>query len=360
MNPKDPSETLRLRLKEGAIPLLLFLHGQDGGRILALAEQVRSHCLEPSTRSLNLNGFDARETPISTVLESARTLPMFSAWRVVLVANASAWVKSEWEKAIPYLKDPSPSTSLILRGEKPPPSQEAVQAIRAKGFIWEIRPRSPSQAESWVAERVRQEGRRILPGAARALVERVGTMQADLEGEIQKLLAFCGHPGPIGEEAVEEVAAAARTHKLYDLTDALSEHRTGDALRILHRLFEDGAAPLALLGMMARQVRLLWHARESLWSKGPEADWAKDLSIPPFLQERLLKQARKWDEPSLMRALEGLARIDRMLKGGRSDPELLMDRWVLSQTAPGPWEGPQPSGSGRRQRQEGPPIGSVR
>jgi DNA polymerase-3 subunit delta len=350
VNPKDPSETLRLRLEKGDIPLILFLHGQDGGRILALVEQLRSRCLEASTRSLNLNAFDARESPISTVLDSARTLPMFSAWRVVLVTNASAWGKTEWEKAVPYLQDPSPSTCLIFRGEKPPPSQDAALAIRGKGLLLELRPRSQGQAVAWVTERIRRENRRILPEAARALVERVGTLEGDLEGEIQKLLVFSGHSGPIGAEEVEEVAAAARTHKLYDLTDALSEYRTGDALRILHRLSEDGAAPLALLGMMVRQVRLLWHASEASRGDRPRSEWAEGLAIPPFLQERLLRQARKWDDSSLRRALEGLVKIDRMLKGGRSDPELLMDRWVLSQAARGPRDGTKPPESrGRRQ-----------
>ena len=325
----DPAEAVRDRLQRGEIPLVLCIHGDDEGRGLSLVEQVRGRCMEESTRAFNENVFDALETPMGRVILAARTLPMMSAWRVVLVNNASHLSKADWDTALPYLKDPCPSTCLIFRGHKLTMSAEATETIRKGGAMVELRPRSERQAQAWLVERVRREGKVISSDAARALVERVGTLEGELEGEAQKLVAFVGAQATVEEEDVRQVAAEVRSHRVFDLTDALGEQRTADGLKILHRLLEEGSAPLGLLGMMARQVRLLWFAGESVRGGRGRSDWVKRFSVKPFLVDKLAGQARNWDAGSLRKALLGLAQIDRSMKSGKLDPEILLDQWVL-------------------------------
>lgn len=339
--------------------MLLYLYGEDEGQIRSFVEQVRVQCVGESSQAFNLNVFDASETPIERILEAAQTLPVLSAWRVITVSNASAYGKPDWERAIPYLNDPSPSTCLIFRGREAPQLKESVQAISSHGAVLEFRPRTEHQAEAWIRQRVHQEGKRIYPEATQALIERVGTRESEMETELQKLLAYAGEAKAIRAEDVQEVAAEARIHRVFDLTDALAERRTWDALKILHRLLEEGTPPLALLGMMVRQIRLLWFAREALDQGIGKSQWAHRLSIPSFLQDRLLKQARIWDETSLWKAFEGLTRLDRTFKSGGLDPEVLMDHWILNlgQIDPGRdrWG---PIVRGNRRPRTAPPIGS--
>jgi DNA polymerase-3 subunit delta len=310
------------------------MHGEDERRARSLEEEVRRRCVSASSRAFNENVFDARETALDRILQAARTLPMFGARRLVVVTSATSLSRSEWEKALPYLRDPCPTTCLIFRGEgKPMASPEVVAAIRRQGVLIEFRARSDRQAETWVVERVRGQGKRISVDAARAIVERVGNLEGGLEGEVQKLIAYVGERGEVSEEDVQEVAADVRMRKVFELGDALGERRPAELLKILHRLLEDGAAPLALLGMLARQIRLLWHAGFAA-SQGAEAPspLPQGYSVPPFVRERLMRQSKGWDEQGLRAALGDLRKIDRSLKSGRLDPESLLNRWVLGRT----------------------------
>lgn len=327
LGERDPVLAWQARLDRGEIPLVLFVYGEDEGRLLSFMNRLRAKCLEEATRSFNLSLFDTRETPLGRILDAARTFPVLSSRRMVVVNNASSLGKAEWEGMISYLRRPSPSTCLVLRGDSQPSSPEVIKAIQDVGAVLEFRPRTERQAEEWVVNRVRMEGKRILPEAARALVGEVGTMQGALESEVEKLLLYAWDKATIGEEEVREVTVGAKRHRIFDLADALGERREADALRILHRLLDEKDSHLKILGMLARQVRMIWHTKDSIQS-GRDVSSAQS-QIPAFARARILKQAHKWDEPSLRRALEGLGDLDRAFKGGRLAPEVLLDEWVL-------------------------------
>jgi DNA polymerase-3 subunit delta len=325
---KETIDTWRKRVERGEVPKVLFLHGEDEGRILSFVEDVRHRCLQGAMPEFNQNLFDAPDTPFDRVLEAAETLPVLSDWRLVIVRNASSYGKEHWDSALRYFNDPSPTTCLVLRGEKPPSHQPVLKAIASHGAVLEFRPRSKREAGSWIADRATAEGKKLSGEAIGALLDRVGTREGELEVELQKLFAYVGANITIDEGDVREVAAEAKTHRIFDLTDAVAEHRTADALKILHRMLDDGTPPLSLMAMMARQVRLLFMVRESSRSKA-DSDRLRSLSLPPFLQDRLVKQCRGWDDPLLTRALNGLVLLDRALKSGAVRPEILLDRWVL-------------------------------
>jgi DNA polymerase-3 subunit delta len=333
--------------RQTQLPMLLFLYGEDEGRITSFVTLVRRRCLGEAPVDFNLNVFDASEVPITRVLEAAQTLPVLSAARVVQVSNASSYRKVDWQQALGYLRNPSPSTCLIFRGRTKPDSKEVMDLFAERAGLVEFRPRSERQAEAWIQQRAAQEGKVIEDGAIALLLDRAGTRQGDLEREIEKLLIFVDQRKKIREEDVLAAATGIRSHTLFELTDALSEQRGADALRILHRLLDEGTAPLALLGMLARQLRLLWLAGSAAGAGGRERlQCTKKFSVPPFVRERLIKQARNWNEASLRRAYAALVRLDHCFKGGHLEPGVLLDRWVL--VAVGSKEKP----SGERQRRK--------
>lgn len=323
------ADAWQMRVQRGDIPPVLYLYGEDEGRVHAFAECVRDQCLGQASQAFNFNAFDAAETSIVRAVEAALTLPVLSKRRLVSVSNASAYGKSDWEKALPYLERPSTTTCLLFRGNKTPELKKAVRLIESHGAVLEFRPRTDKQAQDWIQQWVRREGKSISAEAARELIDRVGTKEGDLLGEIRKLTAYTGGRTAIGVDDVEEVAAGARPRKIFDFTDALAERRTSDALQILHQLLEDGTAPLAMLGMMSRQIRLIWLTRDALQKRLGKDQLTQRLAVPSFLHQRLRNQAGKWDELSLWNALEALIRMDRALKSSGLAAELMMDHWVL-------------------------------
>lgn len=324
---RDPVSAWKARLDRGDIPLIVFLYGEDEGRLLSFMNLLRTKCLDETTRPFNLSRFDAEEIPLERILDAARTFPVLSPRRMVVVDNASSFGQAEWEGMIPYLRRPSPSTCLVLRGDSRPDSPEVVKAIQDVGAVLEFKRCTERQAEEWIVDTVRNAGKRIPLNVARVLIGEVGTMQGALEGEVEKLLLYASDKATIGEEDVREVTVGAKSHKIFDLTDALGERREVDALRILHTLLDEKDSHLKILGMLARQVRMIWHTKDSIQS-GRDVSSSQG-KLPAFARARLLKQTHKWEEASLRRALEGLGDLDRAFKGGMLAPEVLLDKWIL-------------------------------
>jgi DNA polymerase-3 subunit delta len=322
---KDNWEALMECLRKGEAPALIWLYGEDQGKGRSLLEELRSKFVPEPVRSFNHVCLDAREAGLERILEIARSLPMLSRYKLIVVYNASELRKSDLERSLGYFQAPCPSTCLVFWAQKPPQSEKLAKLLKEKRALVELRPRSESGAQAWVRDRVRQEGKDITAEAARALIQRVGTQEGPLEWEIQKLLAFVGQKRLIQDSDVEDVAAEARSSTLFELTDALSENRTAHALRTLHRILGQGTAPLAVVGMLARQLRLLLTAMSVKKGVPPPVE----LQVPDFVWERLLRQAAAWNETRLLTALRALMGVDTAMKSGRLDPEVLLDQWVI-------------------------------
>jgi DNA polymerase-3 subunit delta len=290
--------------------------------ILAL---LKERCLAGGLPEFNFSQFDAAETPVHRVLEAVRTLPVMCPRRLVVVRDANQFDSSSWELLSAYIRDPSATSCLVFKAHGPPRDTNVQGLLRKTGAFLEVRVRTRRDARQWIIEEANRMSKRIDPEAAWALLERAGTHQGDLRMELEKALVYVGDSPVITEQDIQEVAAGAPTQRIFDLTDAVSEGRTRDAVKCLHGLLEEGVSPLRILGMLARQIRLLWIARVT----GPGERWGQGMDIPDFVRSRLLKAAPLWSIPRLIRALDGLHKIDMALKGSSIRADVLLDHWIM-------------------------------
>ncbi len=324
---KDPIDSLVKEFSSGRVPPLVWIYGEDQGRISRFIQQLKKLLLREEVRSLNEAVVDAKEVPPERIWELARGLPMLSQWRLIVVDNASEISQRSWERALDYLRRPAPTTCLIFRAQKPPPAGEVSQLLRGKGVVVEARPRSEASALDWIENAANGKGKRITRGAARLLLELIGPDESSLDAELEKLVSFVAEGDLIEEHHVQEITAGVRTSTLFQLTDALGEGRLSEALKVMDRLMDQGTSPLAALGMLARQLRLLQSAL--LWRKGETHCSFSPDQISEFLREKLLNQSGQWSEERILNALRGLAWIDRKVKSGRLEARWLLDRWIL-------------------------------
>ena len=68
----------------------------------------------------------------------------------------------------------------------------------------------------------------------------------------------------MSEDQVKEAVSHSRVYTVFELMDAVSTKDCGSSLRILKRYLEEEdlrEAPPGLIGMLNRQIRLLWQAK---------------------------------------------------------------------------------------------------
>jgi DNA polymerase III delta subunit len=131
---------------------------------------------------------------------------------------------------------------------------------------------------------------------------------------------------------VKEAVTHSRVYTVFELMDAVSMKDCASSLRILKRYLEEEDprdAPLGLISMLNRQVRLLWQAKGVLLKRGGAQEVQKKTGLSPFPARKLVEQAPRWTEKELKNALERLRRSDDRLKSG-SSPRVILESLVLS------------------------------
>lgn len=326
---RDVAESFLVEASRGRVPPLLWVYGEDQGRITRFLNELRRILVPEQLRPFNEVSVDCKEVGLEKVLELSLDLPMIGGRRLILVSNASEFPTRAWESFAGLLQRSSSGACIAFKAERPPP-EPIVKIMKERGIILEFRPRSEMAAVSWVRTRIAREGKTIAVEAARALVALVGTSEGPLEGEIQKLLCLTGERDNINEEDVQEACFGIRTRALYELTNAIGESKRTDALRTLQALLRQGVNPLALVAVLAKHLRQLCGVLDPR-GQGTTPSHPKQ-QVSEYAWERLLREARRWPEERLLEALRWLAHIDKLSKSGRMEPSWLLERWIIEFT----------------------------
>lgn len=311
--------------ERGNVPPVALLHGSEP-RLLeeALARVTRALLPDPSLLVLNREVFDADGVTVDIVVRSALTLPSFAPARLVVVKRSQALSPRDADPLIDYLRDPNPLTRLLfLADESLAPGHWLTKALPPAAVIGV--PRLTGRAlTAWLQERAREEGYELSAGAAHLLTRWAGEDLTTLSNELEKALLFCG-PGQrlITEEEVRQVVGEHRLLKSFELADAVVRGDVGEALPLLEALLAAGEEPLAILGLLARQIRTTWQVSEWCRQGRSVEEISRQLHRPTFAVETLADRARSLPSGSLSQALTRCWEAERRLKsGGRARPEL--------------------------------------
>ena len=223
---------------------------------------------------------------------------------------------------VAYLRDPCPTTVLVLTGERLDGRSKLAQAARTAGVLTVLEGPKPAELPRWILLRAQAAGWRMTQAAAARLGDLVGPELGVLAMSLEKLSLHAGDNEPIEVDDVVAVMASTRDASIFELTGAISRRDWATASIRLRALVGDGEAPLLLLNMVVRQARLLLGAKQA---GGRAQDLAHALGVRPFVAEHLLRDARGFAEDELLRALSDAEACDLALKNSRIAPVLHLD-----------------------------------
>ncbi len=174
-------------------------------------------------------------------------------------------------------------------------------------------------------------GLRIDGEASAYLHQIIGNSLRDLYGELEKLrLRY--EDEMVGVEQVKGLAIHSRVYTIFELMNRVSEKNCLDSLVVLNRFLEEEDkkdAPLRILGMLNRQIRIMWQTKSILSKGGQIREVAKRLGLPDFSARDFVKHAQCWSIEELERGLQLLYETDGWLKSG-SRPKPILENLVFT------------------------------
>lgn len=313
------------------MPPVVLVHGVEPVLLEdAAVALTRALCPDPGTAALSREVLDAKESGAEVIVRSALTLPFLTDRRLVIVRGVEALTAKAGEALAGYVAAPNPSTVLLLlAGVELAANHWLLRAIASAGASAAAvaLPRPVGRAlVGWIRHRATADGYELGEDAAALLVELVGDDLTTLVGEVAKA-ALAGGPDNrrVTPREVRAVVGLQRLHHIFDLTRAVAERDLGAAQALLGALLTAGEEPLAVLGMLAREARSVWQAREWLREGRREDEVMRLLRRPPAAATPVIALARALSDAGAAGRLARCWDVERRLKlGGAPRPELAL------------------------------------
>jgi DNA polymerase III subunit delta len=284
-----------------------------GQEVRSLIDEVvgeRDHALVVE----ELGGVATEELDVGAVVDACLTPPFLIDRRVVVVREAGRLLTADVPRLVEVVRQPLPTTVLILVGGGGVVPAPLVKAIREHGQIIDVTTSKAGERKTWLHEHLRDAPVRLEPAAADVLARHVGEDLGRVEGLLGALRAAYGDGARISADDLTPYLGEAGGVPRYELTDAIDKGDPGRALVVLHRLLDAGG--LAPMQIMAT---LHGHFANMLALDGDdvvgERDAAALLGTAPFVAKKALEQSRRLGSAKIAEAITLIAAADLDVRG---------------------------------------------
>jgi DNA polymerase-3 subunit delta len=316
------------RAKKGEVLPIYVISGAERYLSSVLVDALRTAALSGGLAELNEDKYTAGEVSAEKVIAAARTMPMMAKNRFVIVRNADKWdedKESPLDVLAEYARDPSPSTCLVVVGEKLDKRRKLVAMGRKEGFFIDCQPLHPRDLPRFVVEQARVRGHAMDDDAAELVAELSGPELGPVVDAIERLSLYVGAGAPITEDAVGACVTRIRTADTWQLVDAVGRRDLGTSLRLLADVYDPRDRGLPLLGLLAWSMRLLARVQANMDAGASADDAARKAGVPPFRVRDVTSRAKQIRSAETQRWLGVLAETDLALKGSKRPPQAVLE-----------------------------------
>jgi DNA polymerase-3 subunit delta len=227
------------------------------------------------------------------------------------------------------MAQPYPTACLVLSSTHKKGLEKVQEEAETRGGLVQFNAPTERDAPRWLQMRARQYQKLLSPQAASCLVDQLGVDLFRLQSELEKLVAYVGDRDHIDLGDVKEAVISQRSFTVFELLRYVSQGQTRQAISSLRNLLLAGEHPLGILALLARQIRLMWQAKDGATRQLPPAELCKKLGLSPSVVNSYTQQAQSFSEEELYRILCIIRDTDLAVKSTSTAPQLLLEALVL-------------------------------
>jgi len=330
-------EQLSDHLRKGPLSPLYWIAGDETLLCQEATDAVR--------RTAREQQFEEREVYFvdsgfkwQAVVDSCNSLSLFASRKLIELRLPRFRLDDAGRQALAaYLESANPDTLLLLSSPKPEAAALKTRWFRAiadAGVFVQIWPVDSRQLPGWIGHRLQQKGLQATPDAIRLLCDRVEGNLLAAAREVEKLaLLRAGNDDqpPIDARFIATMVADNARYNVFQMIDHALAGNARKALRSLNSLLAEGSEPLMLLGMIARELRMLLQLCRACES-GTALEQAMQQERVWKSRQGIVKQAMAYLDSGQVEQLLKMARqADLAVKGMDSMPvKMILDDLVLA------------------------------
>ena len=314
-------------LREGLRPLYLLLGNEIYLRRVA-AQTIADTALHGTLlREFNESSFSLLSDSVRSAVAAAEQLPMMSETRVVRVRDFARLREADEDLLIRYLQNPVPSTVMIFTADELDKRKKSSKVLLDVCTVVEFGPLKDAEAKTWARTRLKELKITADDQVLTDIIRLVGTDVQTLYNELDKLASAAADTGRITLELVDELIGRSRELSNFELGDHLLAGDRKRALQTLHRLLEDGAEPVMLVGLIAGNYHRLALGKHLL-TRGGREEVFRNLSLPPFKRDAYISTLQRSSAAKIARGIQLTAAADLAIKTSQATPRLQLEMLV--------------------------------
>lgn len=287
----------------------------------------------------NFVSYDALECEMLDVMYEATLMPICEDSRTIVVDNAAflstekskkVTLTKEEEKAIlDYVKNPNSAVTMIfiVHSEKIDEKNAIIKAVKENGRI--IEALNPSDKD-WIkyAEKLfANYGIEANYNVIDEFTKRTNKDAMLMNNEIKKLALYSNK---ITMNDLDLLVAKPLEDKIFNLCTLIVTNKTKEAINLYRDLLVKNEEPVAIIALIATQIRLFVDVFTLSEAGLSQADISKELNIHPYRIKLALDNRRYIKLKNLKQEIDNLYKLDYDIKSGKIDRFFGLEMFILN------------------------------
>lgn len=273
---------------------------------------------------LAIERFEAADTPAEQILSAVTGSSLLSPQKLVVIYDFET-NKELVEQTEELLNQaPEETTVLIVIGKLDKRLAYGKLLKKASDFrVFGVL--SPQETIGWVVQAAKDKSGQIDRSTAQYLVDFVGTDQARLSNELDKLILF---EPTITKQTIDSLSERQPSSTVFELLDAGFNGQPGKALKLYDEQRRQQVEPLAMMGMIGWQLHILALVKTA--REKSAADIAKDAGVHPFVVQKSMKLAKEMTLSKLKQLVHHAVTLEEALKTRTMNADDAVKHFLLS------------------------------
>ena len=327
-------------LKKGETKNLYLIYGNEPYLIEKTLKALSRTYITQGAEELDYYeaDWDGRNMTPERLYELFSTPPFISPRRMVVLHHSDIlYGKSNdsagsWDAYFSVLEKLTDMSCLIFVEDRIDKRKKSlIQSFSSIGSIIQIDQQKSEDLCKWVGVLLSREKIRVSLDAVHSLVDRNEMNMRTIENEVKKIILYCKYNAltEVGMKEIDMLCIPDVRGSIFQMTDAIGAKNYQAALEFLDRLIALREPVTKIRFMLARHIRQLICAKEL----GQASALASALKVPPFIAQKLIRQATGFEQEKLIDLYILCAERDYQVKTGQIEEKIALETFLCSFSA---------------------------
>lgn len=312
-------EKLKKEIEAQKFSPVYYLGGTEPYFVDKLSKMLEEHALAPGEDAFNKSVMYGAETKAGKLLGELRSFPMMANRRLVVLKEAQALGKNEWDALQTYFENPVKSTVFVMtfKGKELDARTKLYKSIEKNGIVYKSKALYENQIPAWITDYCKPKGFQLAPEAQRILSTYLGTNLALIESELEKIFLYMANePNKfITPAIVFEMINVDKDFNVFELMNSVGVRDHGKSHWIITHMMRNAKdnPPVLIVHQLFQFYSKLLRLQSRRLSKPAEV--AVELKIHEFIARQYVDALRNYNYRELNRNLTYILEADLFLKG---------------------------------------------